>query len=263
MDNNKIDTPLASFSLTHVHYNPEDPLSYLCAFLSLVPQAIVVVYVALIWASREVEVLFMFAGQILCEALNFGLKRVIRQERPQRTLPQNLSLLRFLSIWKFISAPAKRQPSLEVYGKGYGMPSSHSQFVAFFAFSVALFLLVRHKPTSSSTLPNDSPSTLTERVILSLLAFSGAAAVASSRIYLNYHTPKQVMVGIAAGIAFSVVWYLFGTHLRRSGWIDWLLEVRMAKLLRMRDLLIGEDLAEAGWQRWKVKRGQSVVKKFE
>ncbi|KMP09539.1 hypothetical protein CIHG_09715 [Coccidioides immitis H538.4] len=234
MDNNKIDTPLASFSLTHVHYNPEDPLSYLCAFLSLVPQAIVVVYVALIWASREVEVLFMFAGQILCEALNFGLKRVIRQERPQ-----------------------------QVYGKGYGMPSSHSQFVAFFAFSVALFLLVRHKPTSSSTLPNDSPSTLTERVILSLLAFSGAAAVASSRIYLNYHTPKQVMVGIAAGIAFSVVWYLFGTHLRRSGWIDWLLEVRMAKLLRMRDLLIGEDLAEAGWQRWKVKRGQSVVKKFE
>ncbi|KMU76905.1 hypothetical protein CISG_05947 [Coccidioides immitis RMSCC 3703] len=206
MDNNKIDTPLASFSLTHVHYNPEDPLSYLCAFLSLVPQAIVVVYVALIWASREVEVLFMFAGQILCEALNFGLKRVIRQERPQ-----------------------------QVYGKGYG----------------------------SSTLPNDSPSTLTERVILSLLAFSGAAAVASSRIYLNYHTPKQVMVGIAAGIAFSVVWYLFGTHLRRSGWIDWLLEVRMAKLLRMRDLLIGEDLAEAGWQRWKVKRGQSVVKKFE
>jgi len=43
-----------------------------------------VIYVTLIWASREVEVLLMFAGQMGCEALNFVLKRLIREERPKR-----------------------------------------------------------------------------------------------------------------------------------------------------------------------------------
>lgn len=41
-------------------------------------------YVTLIWATREVEILLMFAGQMSCEALNFVLKRIIREERPKR-----------------------------------------------------------------------------------------------------------------------------------------------------------------------------------
>jgi len=99
-------TPLASLSLTHVHYvhspspssptpqvhpqltpsqNPHDPISYLCAWLALVPQALCVIYVTLIWSTREVEILLMFAGQMGCEALNFLLKRLIKEERPKRT----------------------------------------------------------------------------------------------------------------------------------------------------------------------------------
>lgn len=102
-------TPLASLSLTHVHYvstllpsphmspppcrahvlpppqNPHDPLSYLCAWLALVPQALCVIYVTLIWSNREVEILLMFVGQMGCEALNFLLKRLIKAERPKRT----------------------------------------------------------------------------------------------------------------------------------------------------------------------------------
>lgn len=65
--------------------NPNDPVSYVAALLALAPQALCIIYVTLIWASREMEVLLMFAGQMACEALNFFLKRVIRQERPPRT----------------------------------------------------------------------------------------------------------------------------------------------------------------------------------
>ncbi|KAL6719690.1 Factor arrest protein 11 [Lecanora helva] len=79
------DTPLASLSLTHVHYNPSDNLSYLCAWLALVPQALCVVYVTLIWSSREIEILLMFVGQMGCEALNFLLKRAIKEERPKHS----------------------------------------------------------------------------------------------------------------------------------------------------------------------------------
>jgi len=209
---------LASLSLTHVHYNPRDPLSYLAAWLALVPQALCVIYITLIWASREVEVLLMFAGQVGCETLNFGLKRWIREERPK-----------------------------QMFGKGYGMPSSHSQFVAFFSLYLALFLLRRHAP-------NPSITAVIERVVVSVLAGVAAAAVSVSRIYLNYHTPRQVLAGYLAGSVFAVLWFGGTAYLRCSGWIDWLLDWELARMARLRDLLVSEDLIEAGWQQWNRKR---------
>lgn len=138
-----------------------------------------------------------------------------------------------------------------MFGKGYGMPSSHSQFVSFFAVYLSLFLLLRHVPY-----PKSSPSSLTylERVGVSILAMVGASMVSLSRIYLNYHTPKQVLAGSATGVVSAVVWFLFTSYLRYSGWIDWGLDLSLVKLARIRDLLMSEDLAEAGWQRWQTKR---------
>src|SRR5580704_16987786 len=95
--------PLASLSLTHVNYvsalplleslaiptnlsasetqNPTDPISYMCAFLALVPHGLMIVYCTLIWSTRELEIILMFFGQLGCEALNFLLKRLIKEER--------------------------------------------------------------------------------------------------------------------------------------------------------------------------------------
>lgn len=81
------DPPLASLSLTHVSYNPSDPFSHLSAYLALVPQALVISYAALIWSTREIEILLMFTGQMGCEAFNWLLKRYIKEERPTRMLP--------------------------------------------------------------------------------------------------------------------------------------------------------------------------------
>ncbi|KAJ9217046.1 hypothetical protein DTO166G4_1506 [Paecilomyces variotii] len=213
---------LASLSLTHVHYNPDDPVSFVSAWLALVPQALCIAYVTLIWASREVEVILMFAGQMGCEALNFVLKRLIKEERPK-----------------------------QMYGKGYGMPSSHSQFVSYFAVSLILFLLFRHLPTPSSTSASRS---YTERLIISVLACIGATSVSVSRIYLNYHTPKQVLAGCAAGVVYAIFWYCFTAYLRHAGWVDWALDTELAGLLRLRDLVVSEDLIEVGWRQWEAKR---------
>lgn len=93
--------PLASLSLTHVRYDPNDILSYISAYLALVPQALVIAYVSLIWGTREIEILLMFAGQMGCEALNWLLKRYIKEERPTRmwayfALPIYIELLKAL-----------------------------------------------------------------------------------------------------------------------------------------------------------------------
>ena len=147
-------------------------------------------------ATREAEIALALAGQLACEALNFALKRLIKEERPRR-----------------------------IHGKGYGMPSSHAQFVAFWSVSLALFLLLRHRPSSVAATTrartNGSaakgamrrlgasvsvdglhrPWSLPERLAVSLAAAGVAAAVACSRVYLDYHTPRQVLAGAAAGVA--------------------------------------------------------------
>ena len=140
---------------------------------------------------------------------------------------------------------------IEMYGKGYGMPSSHAQFVAFFSLTLTLFLLYRHNPKLSRA---PTSTSLSQRALLSLAALLCAAAVATSRIYLNYHTGRQVLVGSTAGAFSALAWFASTMWLRRSGLLDWGLDTEIAKLLRMRDLVVEEDLAEAGWQRWEEMR---------
>ncbi|KAJ5368183.1 dolichyldiphosphatase [Penicillium cataractarum] len=226
------DTPLASLSLTHVHYNPEDPLSFASAWLALLPQALCVSYATLVWASREVEVILMFAGQLGCEALNFVLKRIIKEERPK-------------------GANVVKCMSTEMFGKGYGMPSSHAQFMTYFAIYMSLFLVFRHSPSYAGSYPY---SDFLLRTALTVGLCASAVAVSASRVYLSYHTPRQVLAGSVVGFACACGWFVVTGLLRRSGWIDWVTELTVSRLLRIRDLVVSEDLAEAGWQRWEGQR---------
>jgi dolichyldiphosphatase len=43
-----------------------------------------IVYVTTFFCTRELECLLMLLGQLACEAANFVLKRIIREERPKR-----------------------------------------------------------------------------------------------------------------------------------------------------------------------------------
>jgi len=134
------------------------------------------------------------------------------------------------------------------------MPSSHAQFVAFFSISLTLFLLIRHNPHAPGASSTHVPTSFFERLVLSLLVLGGALAVAESRIYLNYHTPKQVLVGCIAGTVFALAWFVFTTWLRHAGWIDWALDFAIVKYFRIRDLVVNEDLVDAGWQSWQNRR---------
>ena len=125
----------------------------------------------------------------------------------------------------------------EMHGKGYGMPSSHAQFVAFFSVTLSLFLLFRHVPHPTET---HTPFTFAGRLV--------------SRIYLSYHTQKQVLVGCACGAVFAIVWFGWTTYLRRAGWIEWALSTWIARAFRVRDLVVQEDLVDSGWARWEERR---------
>lgn len=238
-------TPLASLSLTHVRYvrpspsppppppsaqtnnpppprqNPSDPLSLLSAYLSLLPQALLIAYTTLALCTREAEVLLLLAGQLACEALNFVLKRVIRQDRPRHI---------------HFDATAT---------KGYGMPSSHAQFVSFWAVSVVLFLLVRHRGGGTAVVV---------RGVVGVGVVGVAAAVAWSRVYLGYHTGGQVLAGCGVGVGCGVGWFGVVDVVRRMGWLGAVLEWPVVRLLRVRDLVVEEDVSLAGWEKWEARR---------
>lgn len=231
----------------------------------------------------------MFAGQLACEAVNFALKRIIKEERPQR---------------------------IHKTGKGYGMPSSHAQFVAFWAVAMTLFLLVRHtpswkdhgyRPATAATAAAEvrrqqqengngssagagaarqlrsearrkrwgqdwvmvetyahRPWSYAERAVASVFVLGVAAAVAWSRIYLGYHTSKQVLVGTFAGALSALAWYGVTHVVRQTGLLHWALESPPARGLRLRDLVVTEDLSQAGWEKWedrKVTTAQATSRK--
>ncbi|KAJ2894654.1 hypothetical protein GGI21_005255, partial [Coemansia aciculifera] len=95
---------LRSFGLTHFQYTDGDRLGMVLALASLFPIFMIVMEVTIILSRREVAGLLLLAGQLANEAFNLLLKQVIREDRPHLHL-----------------------------GDGYGMPSSHAQFMGFFA----------------------------------------------------------------------------------------------------------------------------------
>ncbi|KAI8822687.1 phosphatidic acid phosphatase type 2/haloperoxidase [Fimicolochytrium jonesii] len=161
--------PLASVSLTHVQYDDSDPLGMFMAYASLAPIAIIISYVTLIFFRRDLATILMFVGQLVNEGVNFVAKKIVRQARPT-----------------------------EYLGKGYGMPSSHSQFVAYFAFYITIYAFTRFTFQSRAWKP-----------LITIAAMSMAGLVAYSRIHLTYHTPPQVLVGLTCGALFAGLWFAF------------------------------------------------------
>lgn len=101
-------------SKTHIH-EPRNPLEMFLMLLEFLPLEFIVVYLTLIYCRREVELILMYIGQIICYFLNIHLKQKIQQPRPNPVL------------------------------KGYGMPSNHAQFVSYFVAYSILWLFFRAK----------------------------------------------------------------------------------------------------------------------
>lgn len=83
------------------------------------------------------------------------------------------------------------------------------------------------------------------------------AGVAFSRVYLHYHTPLQVIVGIAAGSAVGLCWMLFVVLLRDLGLVDLLLDTPPARYFLIKDTacekasFIQDEYSE--WRRLRMK----------
>ncbi|KAF8894599.1 PAP2-domain-containing protein [Infundibulicybe gibba] len=124
--------------------------------------------------TRSVGIIYFAAGSVLCSFNTKLLKLVIRQPRP---VHHNL----------------KRKST-------YGMPSTHSATISFFATYITLACL--YLPTHPSL-----PSGGAFRALILVTVLPWALLIVMSRVWLDHHTWPQVIVGAVCGLVFAFSWY--------------------------------------------------------
>lgn len=189
-------------SLTLVEYPQGDTFGKLLALISLTPFAILTGFVTLILFRRDLHTIAFFSGVMLNEFVNFILKHTIREARPLKR---------------------------EGLHSEYGMPSTHAQFIWFFAAYVTLFVCIR--------LHHNSNSTISERfwrIIIVVACIILAILVSYSRIYLQYHSISQILCGVFVGATLGIAWFLI-THTILTPLFPLIVSWRISEYLLLRD----------------------------
>ena len=159
---------LKPFSLTYVVYDKDDKyLGFLLALFTLLPVFLIVMYVTLILARRNLHTIYVLTLQLVNEVFNYVLKNTFKEPRPDSSNRTG----------------------------DYGFPSNHSQFMAFFATYWSLYFLFRK---------NSKFSHVFFTVVMTLGIIAGSAITCYSRFYLGYHSPTQIYGGIVFGIIFGI-----------------------------------------------------------
>lgn len=201
--NSSFNPNLIPFDDTYILYDARDPLSFVSAYFSLIPIAVLIFELSWFITTREFEACIMAAGQVANEAFNNIIKIIVRQPRP-------------MSFGASFQSDTLRS--------GYGMPSAHSQFMGFFCMYTSLRYCLRWKDLTKA-------KRLLGVFTVTLFAF----CVCFSRVYLQYHTPEQVLVGFAVGLSTGSTYFFIVGILRELKIIDWVLTWKLAKLLYVKD----------------------------
>ncbi|XP_062210886.1 lipid phosphate phosphatase gamma-like isoform X2 [Phragmites australis] len=143
---------LKAITLTHVRYRRGDPLGLVLAWVSLIPVFISLGgFVSHFLFRRELQGLCFAAGLLASQFLNELIKHSVAQSRP--------------AYCEWLEAC-----------DSYGWPSSHSQYMFFFATYLSLLALRR----SSA------------RRVVAAVAWLLAFLTMLSRVKLGYHTVAQL-----------------------------------------------------------------------
>ncbi|KAL3232512.1 Dolichyldiphosphatase [Nakaseomyces bracarensis] len=222
------------FDDTYILYDPEDFLSFLSAYFSLLPILILTFYLSWFIITRELEACIIALGQLSNEIMNNIVKNIVKQDRP---------------YWV---GDSFQENSIR---SGYGMPSAHSQFMGFTLAYFTLSLIV--VPLNTNRIRSKFES-IALVAVLSLLS----ASVTFSRVYLHYHSVEQVLVGFTLGMFNGSAYLLAVRIVRNLGIWDWMINLPIARILYMKDTfnLFPVTLKQEYTSYWNKKNDGKVLK---
>lgn len=191
---------LVPFYQTYILYNPHDIISILCVQLSLFPVYMMVFYTSWFLVTREIQPVITVAGHLVSEVVNKIIKHSVKQPRPSLH---------------------------QLFGEGthltYGMPSAHSQFMGFFAAYFICIVLLQ------------IPIKRVWKLSMTAFLLLSAAGVAFSRVYLEYHTTPQVIVGLTLGLVLGLAFFVILTVAREFGIVQWVLRWPVVHAFSIKD----------------------------
>ncbi|KAI9060096.1 PAP2-domain-containing protein [Trametes sanguinea] len=151
-------------------------------WLRALDQALTTLTACVLLYTRSAGVAYFVVGAVLCSITVKILKRCFRQPRP---------------VTVIVNGRRRK--------KSYGMPSTHSAVIMFFATYITLacaFLPIHPSFPSSPALTRGMPP---------LVVVPLASTIAVSRIWLGHHTWPQVAAGCAYGLAVAPLWFVLWT----------------------------------------------------
>lgn len=178
---------LKPFSLTYVLYEDNDPLGLLLSIITLSPIFIIVIYGFLILTNPNIKNIMIIIGQFINLVINHILKITIKAPRPMGCKLSD-----------------------------YGMPSNHSQFIIFtgIIYIYHLYDDICYKNeqlnnTSNQKSINKINFQINRSKLFIFIIIIGSFLVCYSRVYLDYHTLLQVIIGSLLGLLIGFTWVYF------------------------------------------------------
>ncbi|EEF37138.1 dolichyldiphosphatase, putative [Ricinus communis] len=166
--------PLKAVTLTHVRYQRGDQLGHFLAWISLIPVFISLCgFVCHFIFRRELQGVFFAIGLMISQFISGFIKKSVQQARPETCI-----LLEMCD--------------------SHGWPSSHSQYMFFFA---VYFTLLTFRGIGLTEVKN--------KWAACFLPWSLAVLTMYSRVYLGYHSIAQVFAGAILGTLLGSVWFWF------------------------------------------------------
>jgi dolichyldiphosphatase len=169
--------PLKAVTLTLVRYQKGDQVGHILAWVSLIP-----VFISLggflthFIFRRELHGMFFALGLLISQFINGIIKTFVKQARPE-----TCALLDMCD--------------------SLGWPSSHAQYMFFFAVYFTLL-----------TLDGIGLSEIKNNWAVNFFPWSLAVLTMYSRVYLGYHTFAQVFAGAVLGFFLGAGWYWVVTN---------------------------------------------------
>ncbi|KAH3663393.1 hypothetical protein OGAPHI_005383 [Ogataea philodendri] len=209
--------PLVPFDHTYILYEESSLFSLAIAICSLIPILILVFLFSVFVATREIECCLLAGGQVINDAISSIIKNLLKLDRPSRG---------------------------QIYKKDgnllYGMPSSHSQFIAFFVTYMLLRIFLQW--------PNQM--SIYQKTINAGILIAFQVAICYSRLYFEYHNLSQIWIGTLLGQLLGSLCFLAVGLLRDLNVINRVLQLKICKLLYIKDSLHSKTPLKTFQQEW-------------
>ncbi|GAB4839523.1 hypothetical protein Ancab_029049 [Ancistrocladus abbreviatus] len=176
--------PLKAVTLTHVRYTRGDQLGHFLAWISLVPVFITFAgFLSHFIFRRELQGMFFALGFLISQFINELIKTSVQQSRPETCVQLEMC-------------------------DSHGWPSSHSQYMFFFAIYFTLLTYRKSRLNRGNNGDNDGDL----KWAFVLIAWVLALLTMYSRVYLGYHTMAQVFAGAVLGMFLGAWWFWVVTN---------------------------------------------------